>query len=44
MRIKSSDPASQGPFVEINVGDFDAEKHERYEAEVPDAPLSPPVS
>lgn len=45
MRVKSSHPESQGPFVEINVGDFDSEKHERYdepaEAVLPPPPVSP---
>lgn len=30
VRIKSSDPKSQGAFVEINETDFDSKKHELY--------------
>lgn len=31
VKIKSSDPKSQGAFVEINESDFDPKKHEKYE-------------
>lgn len=40
VRIKSTHPASQGDFVEINESDFDAAVHERYEA-LPAAPVAP---
>lgn len=41
VQIKSTHPESQGPFVEINAGDFNAEIHERYVAP-PRAVLPPP--
>lgn len=34
IRIVSSHPKSQGPFVEINAGDFDPAKHQKYEEKV----------
>jgi hypothetical protein len=40
VKIKSTHPASQGPFVEINETDFDPAKHERYDA--PQAVVAPP--
>lgn len=42
VRIKSTHPASQGDFVEINESDFDAAVHERYEAP-PAAPVLQPA-
>lgn len=42
IKIKSSHPASQGAFVEINEGDFDEAKgHERY-IDAPPASVPPP--
>lgn len=31
MKVKSTHPESQGPFVLINESDFDAKVHEKYE-------------
>lgn len=39
IRIVSSHPESQGPFVEINESDFNAEMHEKF---VDPAPPPPP--
>lgn len=33
IKIQSSDPASQGPFVIINTADFDPAKHQPYDEE-----------
>lgn len=41
VKIKSSDPKSQGDFVEINESDFDPKKHEKYEG---DDEVSAPVT
>jgi hypothetical protein len=40
IRIKSTDEASQGPFVVINSEDFDADKHELFDAEPAAKPLT----
>lgn len=37
IKVKSTDPASQGPFVVINAADFDADKHEPFDQESHDA-------
>lgn len=42
VKIKSTHPASQGPFVEINESDFDPAKHEFFK-EPPAAPVLPPL-
>lgn len=46
IRVKSTNPASQGDFVEINATDFNPDVYERYDdappADVP-APVAPPV-
>lgn len=42
IRIKSTHPASQGPFVEINKADFDPTKHELFDAPPPPPELPPP--
>lgn len=42
VKIKSTHPESQGPFVEINESDFDAKKHQRYEEPKKAAPVKPP--
>jgi hypothetical protein len=43
VRIKSTNPAQQGEFVEINASDFDSAVHEKWvPAEPAPAPLPPP--
>jgi hypothetical protein len=46
IRIKSTDEASQGPFVVINESDFDADKHELFDAPTADpaAPAKPGIA
>lgn len=47
IRIKSTHPESQGPFVEINATDFDSARHERFDAvpvpALPPLPVLPPA-
>lgn len=43
VRIKSSHPASQGDFIEINKADFDESKHVLHvEVPLPPPPVLPP--
>jgi pyruvate/2-oxoglutarate dehydrogenase complex dihydrolipoamide acyltransferase (E2) component len=41
VKIKSSDPKTQGDFIEINQSDYDSKKHELYEES--DVPAPKPV-
>lgn len=43
IRVKSTHPASQGDFVEINATDFNPDVYERYEEAAPDVPAPAPV-
>lgn len=45
IRIKSTDEASQGPFVVINESDFNPGQHELFDAEpASDAPAKPGIA
>ncbi len=43
VRIKSSDPKSQGAFIEINETDFDPKKHTLYKGIASDDMPAPPA-
>jgi hypothetical protein len=38
VRVASTDPANQGPFVVINKADFNPEVHKLFEEEAAEAP------
>lgn len=41
VRVKSTDPASQGPYVLMNEGDFDPQIHALYEDELAEVEADP---